>query len=87
MQTIGERVRFARQQRGLHQWEVAEKARCSQANISGLENNRHAVSFYTIIDIATLLDVSIDWLAYGKEYKSENPVTVSACPARVIRFG
>jgi len=69
-------MRLAREAKGLYQAELAQKANVCQATISRLENNNDA-NFFTIAEVARILGVSLDWIAYGD--KNEN------CNARLYR--
>ena len=69
METIGARVLRARKKLGLFQHQVASKARCTQSTIAKLETDRGSCEFFTAIEVARVLGVSLDWLAFGDEVK------------------
>ena len=63
-ETLGDRLRFARDSAGLNQLQLAEKSGVSQATISALEKRRSVRSVYTS-QLAKALGVSYEWLASG----------------------
>lgn len=67
METIGQRARRLRIERGLKVKEVAYRAQVTGATVSHLELDQHGTSFFNIIEIARVLNVSLDYIAYGKE--------------------
>jgi len=69
MKTFGNRVKEARNKKGLMQCELAELSGISQVTISGIENSYRETYLHTAIKIADALDVSLDWLATGKKEK------------------
>ena len=63
MTTIGERVKMAREQCGIHQAELARRLACSVNALSMLENNAITDPRASrIIGIAEALGVSADYL-------------------------
>lgn len=65
MRTIGQRIRHARQQRGLSQEKLAQACRCARFAIMGLEQDSRDVHAFLFIEIGKALGVSLDWLAFG----------------------
>ncbi|WP_427340878.1 helix-turn-helix domain-containing protein [Caloranaerobacter sp. DY30410] len=65
MKTLGERLTFLRNQRGLSQRQVMEKLNIS--NLSRYENDERKPSVSTAILLADFYDVSIHWLLTGEE--------------------
>jgi len=67
VKTFGNRVKEARNKKGLMQHELAELSGISQVTISGIEHDHRGTCLHTAIKIADALDVSLDWLAKGDE--------------------
>lgn len=67
--TIGRNVRNRRQELGLHQSELAERAGTTQAQISRLENDKNNVSADLLKRVSVVLRCSVDELI-GTEGKS-----------------
>jgi transcriptional regulator with XRE-family HTH domain len=61
--TYGERLRAARNYAGLSQQQLAEKAGCSQPNVTGLENSKTAVGSEYTVQFAKACGVRSEWLA------------------------
>lgn len=62
---FGERIRYAREQKGLSQKELADLVPMSQPALHNTENGRNKGST-KIVEIANILNVSPDWLLTGK---------------------
>lgn len=65
-ETIGQRVRRLRIERGMLIRDVAERARSNETTIQALETGKLATNMFTFIEIARVLDVSLDYLAHGE---------------------
>lgn len=61
--TIGERVKFAREERGMSQYMLAKRTGLSRPTIANIEQNKRCTNLMTFIAIAQVLDCSLDWLA------------------------
>lgn len=71
---FGDRVRLARLRAGLTQMQLAVKAGLSrQSLISKIERGVQESNFTTVVSIARVLNVSLDWLANGNEAQYKNP--------------
>jgi len=68
---IGLRIKAARQVKKLTQEQVAEMCDVSTQHISNIENNKTKVSLPLLIDIANVLDVSLDELVCEVLLRSE----------------
>lgn len=66
METIGQRLRALRVQRGLSQEEVAKATGITRGNISNYELDRFKPSTESIVRLASFFNVSVDWLLTGK---------------------
>lgn len=64
--TLGERLRFAREIRGLSQAELAVRAGCSQGAIGNIERNLRDGRGETLINVAEALKVRYKWLKEGQ---------------------
>ncbi len=60
--TIGKRVRLARNNKKYTQKQLARIINSSQTYISQIEAGKHRLSFNTAVAIARALDVSVEWL-------------------------
>ena len=65
--TLGERIKKRRQELGWTQELLAEKARISKGFVSDLENNKRNISAETLLDVARVLGLSLDYLMRGSE--------------------
>lgn len=62
----GERLRTARKFAGLSQESLAEKAGCTQPNVTGLENSETATGSEYTVQFAKACGVRPEWLAMEK---------------------
>lgn len=69
--SLGQRLRKAREDKGLKQHELAKLAGVSQQNIQKLENEASNKTAY-ILELADALDVDPYWLKNGKSKKQES---------------
>lgn len=67
METIGERIGSACKASGLSQKALAKKLDWDQARLSRVISGSRKVSAGEIAEIATILDVSLDWLIAGSD--------------------
>ena len=66
MKTVGERVRWARERRGLTQAEVDETADLSCGHTGSIERGRReSPSTVTLTRLARALKVDVAWLTFG----------------------
>lgn len=63
---FGERLKEARKAAGYSKKGLAEKIKISSRLISYYENNELRANFTVVAKLAAILNVSLDWLAYGK---------------------
>src|SRR5438270_11179110 len=91
-ETQGERVRRARDERGMKQGYVAKTAGITQAHLSRIENDESGVTDHTLKRIATAIGVPFEDLVVRKDpSKDEGPRVVTiedalASEAAMIRF-
>ena len=66
MTTVGERIRKGRKSMGWKQIDLASKAEISKSFLSNIENGKTRASGDSLLKIAQVLGVSIDFLLTGK---------------------
>ena len=66
MKVFSVRLKELRLKKGLTQTELGEKVGVKQSTFTNWENGKREPNFETIIKIADLLEVSLDWL-FGRE--------------------
>ncbi|MEQ8624621.1 MAG: helix-turn-helix transcriptional regulator [Vicingaceae bacterium] len=59
---IGERVKFCREEVGIHQTELASKVGLEKSNLARLESGRTNPTFLTLYKISQALDISLSKL-------------------------
>ena len=64
-----ERLQKARENKGISKKELADKIKVTRHSIKLYESGEVTPTFTIISKIATELDVSLDYLAFGKEKK------------------
>src|SRR5947199_4845795 len=91
-ETQGERVRRARDERGLKQGYVAKTANITQAHLSRIENDESGVTDHTLKRIATAIGIPFEDLVVRMDpAKDEGPRVVTiedalSSEAAMIRF-
>jgi|GEM_PF-461816 len=66
MQTLGERLRIARQKSGLRQTQVKDRTNINNKTLSGYENNVSEPDMNTLAILTELYGVSYKWLLTGE---------------------
>ncbi|HZZ77249.1 MAG TPA: helix-turn-helix domain-containing protein [Gemmataceae bacterium] len=84
MSTVGDRIKKRRNELGWTQDQLAQKAGISKSFLSDLENGKRSVSADNLLDIARVLNLSLDYLMKGTEPEA-NPVEVQI-PASLAAF-
>lgn len=69
--TINDYIRLERISRGLKQYEVAEKLNLSRSYYTDLENGRYNPSIKTLVDLAVMWDLDLNFL---KDFKKEKEI-------------
>lgn len=86
MKTIGERIRQAREFRGLSGEGLAEKVGYkTQSGIGNLENRATGRGGFRLPKIAEVLDVPVDWLLNGPDVEDLRTVVEAAHQAQESR--
>jgi DNA-binding XRE family transcriptional regulator len=67
METIGRRVMRIRVVAGMQKQQLAILAKCHPHTVTALESDR-GINMFTFIEIARVLNVSIDYLVHGGNY-------------------
>src|SRR4051812_16715718 len=84
MATTGERIKARRIELGKTQDEVATKANITKGFLSDVENGRRNVGADTLLDLATALSVSLDYLMTGEIVETEQKAL--EIPAALAEF-
>lgn len=66
LETLGDRLRLARQKAGLKQMQVKERTRIHNKTLSGYENGVSEPDLSTLTILADLYGVSLQWLSTGQ---------------------
>lgn len=66
MNTVGERIRFVRNQKHLSLEQLAEQAGVSKSFLWEVEQNRSGISGDKLVQVAGVLGASLDFLLVGK---------------------
>jgi transcriptional regulator with XRE-family HTH domain len=91
-ETQGERIRRARDERGLKQGYVARTANITQAHLSRIENDESGVTDHTLKKIATAIGIPFEDIVIRKDpTKDEGPRVVNiddilASESAMVRF-
>ena len=72
-QTYGERLAAAIKLRRLKQADIAKKLSLSQTAISKIINGTQYLDFGLAIKACEILEISLDWLAYGFDKETKSP--------------
>ena len=84
MATTGERIKARRIELGKTQEEVATKANITKGFLSDVENGRRNVGADTLLELATALSVSLDYLMTGEIVEAEQKAL--EIPAALAEF-
>ena len=79
MQTLGDRIREVREERGWTLEKVQEKTGLSRSFLSEVETNKATPSAESVLKISIALNVSLDYLLkgeIGKEERERKPVEI-----------
>lgn len=67
MDTVGKRLRAARQKYGYTMQQLHDLTGLSTGNISDIEHDRNTPSVSSLIPLSKALDLSLDWILTGEE--------------------
>ena len=71
IENVGNRIRRLRQDRGMTQAQLAAKLNIGDRHLRKIEAGEKGSSIDILIEIATLLGVSLDYLIMGKQSQSD----------------
>jgi transcriptional regulator with XRE-family HTH domain len=80
MDSIGPRVRYLREARGWTQERLAQEAGVSKSFISEMEHDRRNPSAEKLLEIASVLGASLDFIMKGEGTTEEGPPTPVTIP-------
>ena len=86
MATVGDRIKERRDELGWTQDVLAQKAGISKSFLSDLENNKRNVSSQHLLDIARVLNLSLDYLMTGIGSAKPKPPAEVQIPASLATF-
>ena len=72
MNSVGERIKARRLELGWTQEQLCQKAGISTGFLSDVENKKRSVSAETLLDIARVVDLSLDYLMKGDGGQAQN---------------
>lgn len=73
---IGQRIKERRKELRITQTQIQEKCGISSGNLSGIETGRYLPSAVSLIELARILDCSVDWILTGESSNSKNSTFV-----------
>jgi transcriptional regulator with XRE-family HTH domain len=76
MDTYGKRLLSAMKKKGLSQEQLSELLDVPRPSVSRIVNNKQFLDFDLAIKACEILEISLDWLAYGRE-TAKTPVYYS----------
>lgn len=74
IQTIGTRIKERRKELNLTQLEIKQKVGISSGNMSDIEHGNRLPSAPTLVQLAEVLECSVDYILTGNTLKEENYV-------------
>lgn len=77
MKSIGERMAYARKQKMFNQQVLADHLGVTRGSISQYENGIIDPNLINLDQAAKLLDVSFEWLAFGRGLQNRNTASVN----------
>lgn len=84
-ETLGKNIRKYRLLRGLRQEDLAEECECSHSHIGHIENARGIPSLEMVVNIANVLDVTVDQLL-TTSYKNPEIVYLREIAERIEKY-
>lgn len=69
---IGQRIKERRKELQITQKQIEEKCGISSGNLSGIETGRYLPSAIALIELAQILNCSVDWILTGESLISKN---------------
>lgn len=78
MHTIGLRIKNRRKELRLTQIDIKSAVGISSGNISDIENGNRLPAASTLVQLAKILDCSVDWILTGTSSNKENSALLQA---------
>jgi len=72
VQAVGDRIKKRRKELGLTQMDIKEKTGISSGNISDIEHGNRLPAATTLVQLAEVLDCSIDYILIGPPFATEH---------------
>lgn len=69
---IGQRIKERRKELHITQTQIQESCGISSGNLSGIETGRYLPSAVSLIELARILNCSVDWILTGESSNSKN---------------
>ena len=82
--TLGQKIKHRREELGYTQVELAQKTQVSRSYISQLEKDSFNPSTQMIVNIAVVLDISIDYLLLDK--KKRYRTFLNRCTSTAVSY-
>lgn len=70
MGTIGDRIKNIRTKKGMTQDQLCEKAHISKGFLSDIENDKRNIGSQKLLEIANVLEASVDYLLKGEKVEN-----------------
>lgn len=70
--TLGERISFLRKEKNITQQDLVDKIGISRSTLTKIENNKASIDFITFGKICECLNVSFNYLYFGKDEIKKN---------------
>lgn len=67
LKASGERIKKLREEKGYTQESFSKEISISHRTYSGIESGAHSTSIDTFVEIAQVLEISLDYIILGKE--------------------
>jgi DNA-binding XRE family transcriptional regulator len=80
MATIGDRIKKRRTELGRTQDEIAKKANITKGFLSDVENGRRNVGADTLLELASALGLSLEYLMTGEVVETESKILTIPAP-------
>lgn len=70
--TIGQRIKERRKQLNITQTQIQEQTSISSGNLSCIENGKYLPSATALVELAQILNCSVDWILTGEYQITKN---------------
>ena len=86
MNTLGERIKYARKIKGITQTKIKELCGISSGNLSEIENDKVSPTSNALLSLKRILGVSVDWLLTGEGEMFPSNVGTQPKPVEIPPF-